>query len=57
MNQWERMTHLIYIDPIYDLKMEIRRSYFILLRFNDDCISVCMLGAKDINHALHYIYV
>jgi hypothetical protein len=52
MNQWERTPYLIYIGPIYDLKREIRRSYFIPVSFNDDCISVCVLRAKGINRAL-----
>ena len=53
MNQRERTPHLIYIRSIYDLKREIRRSYFIQVMFNDDCISVCMLHAKGINHSLY----
>jgi hypothetical protein len=53
MNQWEGKPHLIYIRPIYDLKREIRRSYFIQVRFNDDYVSVCMLRAKGINHTLY----
>jgi hypothetical protein len=48
MNQWERTPHLIYIRPFYDLKGEIRRSYFIQVRFSDDCIFVSMLRAKGI---------
>jgi hypothetical protein len=36
MNQWERTHRLIYVRPIYYLKREIRSSYLMPVRVNDD---------------------